>query len=88
MTFQHKENTGSLFKNDKRETDSHPNAKGSALIDGVDYWISAWTNDGNQGKYQSLKFSKKEENKTSRRDYSEASKPEAPQDEYDSSVPF
>jgi len=66
MAFTHKPNTGSLFKNDKRETDKHPNAKGSALIDGVEYWVSAWTNDGNKGKYQSLKFSRKDENKAPR----------------------
>ena len=64
MTFEHKPNSGSLFKNDKRETDSQPNAKGSALIDGVAYWVSAWTNTAANGaKYQSLKFSKKEENR-------------------------
>lgn len=83
MAFTHKPNTGSLFKNDKRETDSHPNAKGSALIDGVEYWVSAWTNDGNQGKYQSLKFSRKDENKTSRKEYSEP-----PADEPNDDLPF
>jgi hypothetical protein len=59
--YQHKPNSGSLFKNDKREKDTHPHAKGSALIDGVEYWVSAWTNDGNNGKYQGLKFQKKDE---------------------------
>jgi len=64
MTFEHKPDTGSLFKNDKRETDSHPNAKGSALIDGVEYWVVAWTNfKGDGSPYQSLKFSKKDENR-------------------------
>jgi len=63
MTFEHKPNSGSLFKNDKRETDSQPNAKGSALIDGVAYWVSAWTNESANGaRYQSLKFSRKDEN--------------------------
>jgi hypothetical protein len=60
MSFQHKPETGSLFKNDKRESDSHPNARGSALIDGVEYWVDAWTNDGTKGKWQALKFKRKE----------------------------
>lgn len=61
MAYQQKENTGALFINDKRETDKHPNAKGSALIDGVEYWVSAWTNRSEKGTvYQSLAFQKKE----------------------------
>lgn len=60
MAYETKPNTGALFKNDRREKDSHPNAKGSALIDGVEYWISSWTNeDRNGNKYQSLKFERK-----------------------------
>jgi len=62
MSFQHKPNSGSLFKNDKKETDAHPNAKGTALIDGVEYWVSAWTNkDKNDQPYQKLTFKRKDE---------------------------
>lgn len=60
MAYEMKELSGSLFKNDKREKDTHPNATGSCLIDGVEYWISAWTKEGNNGKWQSLAFKKKE----------------------------
>ena len=61
MAYEQRDLTGSLFKNDKRETDSHPNAKGSALIDGVSYWMDAWTNEAKDGsKYQSLKFKRKD----------------------------
>lgn len=82
MSYEQKPNTGALFKNDKRESDTHPNAKGSALIDGVEYWISAWTNEAKSGgKYQSLKFSRKDENR--------APNP-GPQDEdgFDDPIPF
>jgi len=61
MAYEMKENSGSLFKNDKREKDTHPNATGSALIDGVEYWVSAWTKEGANGKWQSLAFNRKEE---------------------------
>lgn len=61
MAYQMKENTGSLFKNDRREKDTHANARGSALIDGVEYWVDAWTNEASDGsKYQSLKFKRKD----------------------------
>ena len=31
-----------IWKNDKREKDTHPHFKGNALIDGVEYYVSAW----------------------------------------------
>lgn len=62
MTYKPKDNSGSLWKNDRREKDTHPNAKGSAVIDGVEYWVSAWTRETDDGqKYQSLSFKRKEE---------------------------
>jgi len=60
MPFEPKDNSGVLFRNDRREKDSHPNANGSAIIDGVEYWISAWTKEGKNGKFQSLSFKRKD----------------------------
>ena len=62
MTQYDNDMQGVLFRNDKRESDSHPHAKGSAEINGVEYWVSAWTNtDKNGNRYQKLKFTPKEE---------------------------
>jgi hypothetical protein len=61
LAYEMKPDTGSLFKNERREKDTHAHAKGSALIDGVEYWVDAWTNTTNAGdKYQSLKFKRKD----------------------------
>lgn len=61
MSFQHKENSGSLFKNAKRDKETQPNARGDALIGGVLYEISAWTKkDKNGNPWQSLSFKAKE----------------------------
>jgi hypothetical protein len=60
MSYTPKDNSGTLFKNDKREKETHPNAKGSALIDGTEYWVSAWTKEGKAGKFQSLSFERKD----------------------------
>ncbi|NVD45726.1 hypothetical protein [Qipengyuania atrilutea] len=61
MAYEQKPDSGSLFKNDRREKDTHPHAKGSALIGGVEYWVDAWTNeDRNGNKYQALKFKQKD----------------------------
>ena len=83
MAYQHKENTGSLFKNDKREKETHAHARGSALIDGVEYYIDAWTNESNDGsKYQSLKFKRKDAAGTTR------PQPAAFDTDLDDDVPF
>lgn len=59
--YEQKPNTGSLFKNDRASKTSDPQAKGDAIIDGVPYWVSAWTNIDKKGnRYQSLKFTRKE----------------------------
>jgi hypothetical protein len=62
MAYEPKDNTGSLFKNDRKETDTHPDYKGSAVLNGVDHWLDAWINtDRNGNKYMSLKFKVKDE---------------------------
>jgi hypothetical protein len=61
MAYTQKDMEGSLFKNEKREKENHPHMQGSCTIDGVKYWISAWTNDGDKGRWQGLKFKRAEE---------------------------
>ncbi len=61
MAYEQRDNSGSLFKNDKRESENHPHAKGSAMIGGVEFWVSAWTRTTKTGeKWQSLAFTPKE----------------------------
>ena len=67
MAWETKEGTGSLFKNGKREKDSHPNAKGEAKIGGVLYEVAAWTKkDKNGNPWQSLSFKAKTQNSQGR----------------------
>lgn len=80
--FQQKDNSGSLFKNDRREKDSHPHATGTALIGGVEYWVSAWTKEGKNGKFQSLAFRPK----TDKNGRPQTGKAE--EDDLDADVPF
>jgi hypothetical protein len=59
MAYEHKANSGSLFGNDKKEKETQPDWKGSALIGGVEYWLSGWGKEGRLG----LKFERKDEKK-------------------------
>ena len=52
--------TGVLFKNDKDGNEKRPDYKGSAEIEGVQYWVSAWIRDGAKGKFMSMKYEAKE----------------------------
>lgn len=61
MAFELKEGGGSLFKNDRKEKDSHPDYRGSILIDGKLYWLSAWIKEGKHGKFFSLSAKPKED---------------------------
>ena len=67
MAYEQKDMSGSLFKNDQKTTDSHPNAKGTAKIGGVEYWVSAWTKkDKNGNPWQSLSFTAKDKSEAQR----------------------
>lgn len=49
-----KTNKGVLFKNDRKQSDKHPDYTGRINIQGVEHWLSAWINDGAKGKFMSL----------------------------------
>lgn len=51
---------GVLFKNDRKEKDSHPDYKGSCEINGEEMWLSAWIKEGQKGKFISLSFQAKD----------------------------
>jgi len=35
-------NRGQFWGNEKKETETHPDFKGSINVEGVEYWLSAW----------------------------------------------
>ena len=60
--FEHKQNRGSIFDNDHKTTDKHPDFSGAANIEGVLYWVSGWTQMTKSGKRQmSLSFKRQDE---------------------------
>jgi len=81
MAFEQRELSGSLFRNEKKTEDKHPHMTGSALIDGVEYWVSAWTKEGAKGRWQSLAFKRKEAAR-------ETPEPKRPMDDMTDDIPF
>jgi hypothetical protein len=53
-------NRGSIWKNDKKDKDTHPDFTGSLNVGGVEYWVSAWKRkEGAAAKAPALSFSVK-----------------------------
>lgn len=63
MAFEMREGSGSLFRNERKEKDTHADHQGSCLIGGVEYYISAWIKESKDGskKFFSLSFKPKGE---------------------------
>ena len=59
-------NRGSLFKNDKKTEEKHPDMSGSINIDGTEYWISGWKKQSKAGTgFISLSVRPKQETRQS-----------------------
>lgn len=57
MAFEQKDNAGSLFKNDKKQSETHADYAGTVMIGGKEMWINAWLKKTkNGGTYMSLSF--------------------------------
>ena len=61
MAYTPKPGEGALFKNEQRNADNQPNARGYVVAHrdikaGEKLELAAWTRDGAKGKFQSLKM--------------------------------
>jgi hypothetical protein len=63
MSQQQYDNTnrGVLFKNDRKDSENHPDYKGQVNVGGQEFWLSAWIKEGQKGKFMSLSVTPKEE---------------------------
>lgn len=53
-------NRGAIWKNERKETENHPDFTGSLNVDGKDYWVSAWKRkEGASDRAPALSFTVK-----------------------------
>lgn len=57
--FQHKEGSGSLFKNELKDKENQPDYRGDCLLNGKVMEIAAWIKEGKKGKFMSLSIKPK-----------------------------
>jgi len=94
MAYEHKPGSFTLFKNDRKESDNHPDYKGDgADIDGNPIWVSAWIKEGKNGKFMSGSIRLKDEVRKSAQDgFDQAArtppKQQAPAAVFDEDIPF
>jgi uncharacterized protein (DUF736 family) len=68
MSYEQRENTGALFRNDKKQPGERtPDYRGDAMVNGVKVEIAAWIKESASGKkYMSLKFQEPREREAPR----------------------
>lgn len=59
---------GVLFKNDRKQKDTHPDYTGKAMVHGQMFFMDAWLKDGKNGKFMSFAFKPMEKRDDEARD--------------------
>jgi hypothetical protein len=85
MAFEHREGSGNLFKNSRKQKDTHPDYQGECLINGKLMQIAGWIKDGKAGSYLSLRIEPKRE---MRKPAAQDSGRSTDGDEFGDSIPF
>jgi hypothetical protein len=83
MPIKQRENSGILFKNDRKESDTHPDYTGTLVAAGVEYFLNAWIKQGAKAKFMSLSIKPKDASRSAT-----SQKPSSRNDFHDDPIPF
>ena len=83
-------NRGVLFKNDRKEKDTHPDYKGSYTDgNGAEFWLSAWIKkDKNGNSFMSLSTTSKNETHNKGVQQARQAMAPQPQEPFSDDIPF
>lgn len=56
-TYTPAEGKGTIFKNDRKEKDTHPDWRGTAMVNGALVEIAMWEKEGKRGTFYSVSVS-------------------------------
>jgi len=59
MAYEQRDNSGTLFRNDRKEQPNHADYQGECMVDGNLYYMNAWLKEGKNGKFFSFSFRSK-----------------------------
>lgn len=87
--YEQRDNSGALFKNEKKTESKHPDYQGDCLVNGVKMRMSAWLKESNGKKFMSLAFSEPFVPQQSQQSKpTQSTKSVDPMDDIDSDLPF
>ena len=102
MAYEQRDNSGTLFPNDKGGVESRPDFKGDIKVGGVLWEISGWWKNGKRGEFISVSVSEKRRKdvsgevpatqtrvKPENAPRTQQARPQAPiDDDFDDDIPF
>ena len=81
-------NRGSLFKNDRKELDNHPDYNGSINIEGKDFWLNGWLKESKKDGKKFFSLSEKPKDQDAGKTPVKAKSAPAKAKDEDSEIPF
>ena len=81
-------NKGSLFKNDRKELDTHPDYNGSINVGGEEYWLNAWVKESKKDGKKFFSLSVKPKDQAAAKSPVKAKSAPAKTRDEDSEIPF
>ena len=87
-TFELKEGAGNLFKNTKKEAETHADYQGTIKIGGNEYYLNAWVKEGKNGKFFSLSAKVKTPKPSEAKQEKPVIDPKDPFGGFDDQIPF